>query len=96
MIAETAAEAVERREPTHRRRKGERAAWARSSSSLSLAGGRVAQRRKIPMISPTSTNPKVTEVGDYIFRVCFIDPFQGKVMATFARRESQARPRSRS
>jgi branched-chain amino acid transport system substrate-binding protein len=56
------------------------------SSSLSLAGGRVAQRRKIPMISPTSTNPKVTEVGDYIFRVCFIDPFQGKVMATFARK----------
>jgi branched-chain amino acid transport system substrate-binding protein len=55
------------------------------ASSLSLAGGRVAQRRKIPMISPTSTNPKVTEVGNYIFRVCFIDPFQGKVMATFAR-----------
>ena len=55
------------------------------ASSLSLAGGRVAQRRKIPMISPTSTNPKVTEVGDYIFRVCFIDPFQGKVMAIFAR-----------
>lgn len=55
------------------------------ASSLSLSGGRVAQRRKIPMISPTSTNPKVTEVGDYIFRVCFIDPFQGKVMATFAR-----------
>jgi branched-chain amino acid transport system substrate-binding protein len=55
------------------------------ASSLSLAGGRVAQRRKIPMISPTSTNPKVTEVGDYVFRVCFIDPFQGKVMATFAR-----------
>ncbi len=55
------------------------------ASSLSLAGGRVAQRRKVPMISPTSTNPKVTDVGDYIFRVCFIDPFQGKVMATFAR-----------
>ena len=55
------------------------------SSSLSLAGGRVAQRRKIPMVSPSSTNPKVTEVGDYIFRVCFLDPFQGKVMATFAR-----------
>jgi len=55
------------------------------SSSLSLAGGRVAQRRKIPMISPSSTNPKVTEVGDYVFRVCFLDPFQGKVMATFAR-----------
>jgi len=55
------------------------------SSSLSLAGGRVAQRRKIPMISPSSTNPKVTQVGDYIFRVCFLDPFQGKVMADFAR-----------
>lgn len=55
------------------------------ASSLSLAGGRIAQRRKIPMISPTSTNPKVTEIGDYVFRVCFIDPFQGKVMATFAR-----------
>lgn len=55
------------------------------SSSLSLAGGRVAQRNKIPMVSPSSTNPKVTEVGDYIFRVCFIDPFQGKVMANFAR-----------
>jgi branched-chain amino acid transport system substrate-binding protein len=55
------------------------------ASSLSLAGGRVAQRRKIPMISPSSTNPKVTEVGDFIFRVCFLDPFQGKVMAKFAR-----------
>jgi branched-chain amino acid transport system substrate-binding protein len=55
------------------------------ASSLSLAGGRVAQRRKIPMISPSSTNPAVTEVGDYIFRVCFIDPFQGNVMAKFAR-----------
>lgn len=55
------------------------------ASSLSLAGGRVAQRRQIPMISPSSTNPKVTQVGDYIFRVCFLDPFQGKVMARFAR-----------
>jgi branched-chain amino acid transport system substrate-binding protein len=55
------------------------------ASSLSLAGGRVAQRRQVPMISPSSTNPKVTQVGDYIFRVCFLDPFQGKVMARFAR-----------
>ena len=54
-------------------------------SSLSLAGGRVAQRRKVIMVSPSSTNPKVTEVGDHVFRVCFIDPFQGKVMATYAR-----------
>ncbi len=55
------------------------------ASSLSLAGGRVAQRRHIPMISPSSTNPKVTQVGDYVFRVCFLDPFQGRVMARFAR-----------
>lgn len=55
------------------------------ASSLSLAGGRVAQRRGIPMVSPSSTNPKVTEIGDHVFRVCFIDPFQGQVMAGFAR-----------
>ena len=56
------------------------------ASSLSLQGGPIAQRRKIPMVSPSSTNPKVTQVGDYVFRVCFIDPFQGKVMAVFARK----------
>jgi branched-chain amino acid transport system substrate-binding protein len=39
------------------------------------------------MISPSSTNPKVTAVGSYIFRVCFIDPFQGTVMAKFAKNE---------
>jgi branched-chain amino acid transport system substrate-binding protein len=55
------------------------------ASSLSLQGGPIAQRRKIPMVSPSSTNPKVTQIGDYIFRVCYIDPFQGKVMATFTR-----------
>ena len=56
------------------------------ASSLSLQGAPIAQRRKVPMVSPSSTNPKVTQVGDYIFRVCYIDPFQGKVMALFARR----------
>jgi branched-chain amino acid transport system substrate-binding protein len=55
------------------------------ASTLSLVGGRIAQRRSIPMVSPSSTNPKVTQVGDYIFRVCFLDPFQGFVMAKFAR-----------
>lgn len=54
------------------------------ASSASLAMAPVAQRSKVPMISPSSTNPAVTEVGDYIFRVCFIDPFQGFVMAKFA------------
>ncbi len=44
-----------------------------------------AQQAKVPMITPSSTNPEVTAVGDYIFRACFIDPFQGYVMAKFAR-----------
>lgn len=55
------------------------------ASSRSLEMAPVAQASKIPMISPSSTNPKVTEIGNYIFRVCFIDPFQGTVMAKFAR-----------
>ena len=54
------------------------------ASSRSLEAAPIAQQAKIPMISPASTNPKVTEVGDYIFRVCFIDPFQGTVLAKFA------------
>ena len=54
------------------------------ASSISLAAAPICQQNKIPMISPSSTNPKVTQVGDYIFRVCFIDPFQGRVMADFA------------
>ena len=53
-------------------------------SKVSLAGAPLCQAAGIPMISPTSTNPKVTQVGDYIFRACFIDPFQGTVGAHFA------------
>jgi len=54
------------------------------ASSRTMAAGPVAQQNGIPLISPSSTNPKVTQIGDYIFRVCFIDPFQGFVMAKFA------------
>lgn len=61
------------------------------ASSRSLAAAPEAQRAGVPMISPASTNPKVTEVGDYIFRTCFIDPFQGAVMARFAFEDLQAR-----
>ena len=56
------------------------------ASSRSLEAAPICQENKIPMISPASTNPRVTEAGDYIFRVCFIDPFQGTVMANFARK----------
>lgn len=54
------------------------------ASGRSLEAAPICQQYKIPMISPSSTNPKVTAMGDYIFRVCFIDPFQGTVMAKFA------------
>lgn len=54
------------------------------ASSRSMAAAPEAQRAKVPMISPASTNPKVTEIGDYIFRACFVDTFQGSSMAKFA------------
>ncbi len=55
------------------------------ASGRSLEAAPICQAARVPQISPSSTNPKVTEMGDYIFRVCFIDPFQGTVMARFAR-----------
>jgi branched-chain amino acid transport system substrate-binding protein len=55
------------------------------SSGLSLAGGAVAQSYRVPMISPSSTAEGVTQVGNMISRVCFIDGFQGYVVAKFAR-----------
>jgi branched-chain amino acid transport system substrate-binding protein len=57
---------------------------AGGASGSSLAAGPNAQAAKVPMISPSSTNPAVTQIGDYIFRACFIDAFQGDVMARFA------------
>src|SRR6185436_8887904 len=61
------------------------------ASGLSLVGAPVCQENGVPMISPSSTNPKVTEVGNMIFRVCFLDPFQGEVMAKFARNTLKAK-----
>ena len=61
------------------------------ASLRSLEGADVAQKNKVPMISPSSTNPSVTEKGDYIFRICFIDPFQGTVMAQFAQNTLKAK-----
>lgn len=59
------------------------------SSSLSLVAAPIADREQVPMVTPASTNPAVTVENDgtvrkYVFRVCFIDPFQGQVMAKFA------------
>ncbi len=53
------------------------------ASKNSIAAAPFCNSNKIPMISPSSTNPKVTQTGPYIFRVCFIDPFQGTVAAKF-------------
>jgi branched-chain amino acid transport system substrate-binding protein len=60
------------------------------SSGRSLEAAPIAQAYKIPMIAPAATNPQVTRVGNYIFRVCFIDPFQGTVMARFALEDLKA------
>jgi branched-chain amino acid transport system substrate-binding protein len=60
------------------------------ASSRTLAAAPIAQSYQVPMISPTSTNVEVTKKGDYIFRMCFIDPYQGKALATFSRRELKA------
>lgn len=61
------------------------------ASSRSLEAAPICQADQIPMISPSSTNPKVTQTGNYIFRVCFIDPFQGTVMANFATKTLHAK-----
>ncbi len=61
------------------------------ASKLSLAAAPVCQEAGVPMITPSSTNPRVTQIGDYIFRVCFIDPFQGLAGAKFARESLKAK-----
>jgi len=59
-------------------------------SSNSLAIAPVLQKARIPMITPLSTNPAVTLVGNYIFRICYIDSFQGKAMANFVSHDLKA------
>jgi branched-chain amino acid transport system substrate-binding protein len=61
------------------------------ASGRSLEAAPVAQAARIPMVAPAATNPKVTQTGNYIFRVCFIDPFQGTVMAKFAKEDLKAK-----
>jgi len=56
-----------------------------NASSRTLAAAPIAQKYEVPMVSPTSTNVEVTKKGNYIFRVCFIDPSQGRALALFAR-----------
>jgi branched-chain amino acid transport system substrate-binding protein len=60
------------------------AVFGASWSSHSQAMAPICQTAEIPMLTPYSTNPQVTLVGNYIFRICYIDPFQGRVMANFS------------
>ena len=61
------------------------------ASSRSLAAAPICQTNRIPMISPSSTNPQVTEIGNYIFRACFLDPYQGQSLAQFALNDIKVR-----
>lgn len=57
------------------------------ASSRTLAAAPIAQQNGVPMVTPSSTNPRVTQIGDYIFRVCFLDSFQGLATANFVTQE---------
>ena len=61
------------------------------ASSRSIAAAPIAQNAKIPMFTPSSTNPEVTKKGDFIFRSCFIDPVQGAAIAQFGARTLNAK-----
>ncbi|EHJ00259.1 Extracellular ligand-binding receptor [Clostridium sp. DL-VIII] len=60
-------------------------------SGNSMAAGDVVQDAKVPAVAASATNPLVTAGNDYYFRVCFIDPFQGTVMAKYAANKLQAK-----
>jgi branched-chain amino acid transport system substrate-binding protein len=60
-------------------------------SSLSMAAGPIVKEKQVPAIAMSATNPLVTKGNDYYFRVCFIDPFQGTVMANYAAKELGAK-----
>ncbi len=61
-----------------------------NASGNAIPAARICEDAKTPMVSPWSTNPKTTEGKQYVFRACFIDDFQGQVMAKFARENLKA------
>ena len=66
------------------------------ASSASLAAAPICQSNKVPMITPSSTNDEVTKKGDYIFRMCFVDSYQGENQAKFAAKwcEKNGKPKN--
>ena len=69
---------------------GVRAVIGEVASSCSLAAAPICQGARVPMITPSSTNPAITQKGDYIFRMCFIDNYQGPVLARFVMQQLHA------
>ncbi|MEW6231215.1 MAG: ABC transporter substrate-binding protein [Chloroflexota bacterium] len=65
-----------------------------NASRNAIPAATIAEDAKVPMISPWSTNPKTTEGKKYVFRACFIDPFQGRVVAKFAMDQLKAKKAS--
>lgn len=61
------------------------------ASSKTLEAAPIAQAAKIPLIATAATNPKVTQTGDYVFRVCFTDDFQAVVIARFVLEKLKAK-----
>lgn len=61
------------------------------TSTATLAAAPIAQSSKVPLLSPSSTSDKVTQVGDYIFRACYVDRFQGIAMANYAYNDLKAK-----
>ena len=62
-----------------------------ATSSNTMAGGAIAEKAGIPLVSPTATDPRLTRNRRYLFRVCFIDPFQGEIAARYAYDSLKAR-----
>jgi len=60
-------------------------------SSYALAAAEICQKNKIPLITETATHPDVTKIGNFIFRICFTDEFQGSALAQFAINDLKAK-----
>ncbi len=93
VLADNKSDNVEAANATSRliKKEGAIAILGPATSSRALAAAPIAERAGVPLISPTATNPILTQRRKYIFRVCFIDPFQGQVAARYAYRKLGAR-----
>ncbi|MGE5592296.1 MAG: ABC transporter substrate-binding protein [Betaproteobacteria bacterium] len=56
-----------------------------------LAAGEICEKKQVPIIGPTTTNPLCTQGKKYVFRACFIDPFQASIAATYCYRDLKAK-----